>query len=253
MNSFEGDRSREIPLAITDKPKCLALQIKNSHLVESLPYYDKIDMMDINIKAEVEAAISKEIQIMETEGKKDYLESLPLPQDNNFDFGLLKGEMDRVEEGIMLKAIDMEKYVNVDMPIGFNEADLNAWENSIKQVEINTEHTSIKYIIYIYIYYIYRVMNLELMNKYSEQLWEKHISQQQAILKKMENDNNKMQEDIQVINKKRKFAQFNCGQKLTNYEKHLHDQINKNGLLECECLKNEGEIQRLQAIKRKVN
>ncbi|KAJ3311119.1 hypothetical protein HDU93_005314 [Gonapodya sp. JEL0774] len=101
-------------------------------LLDSLPYIDK-EYEDENIRAQVDSLIEAELQMRDDTGNEGRLPPNIVLFANN---PLLLGEMERLEKGQKLNAIDTNRY-RLPPP---QEDDLESWKKAVDNARAQLEH-----------------------------------------------------------------------------------------------------------------
>eukprot|EP00347_Sterkiella_histriomuscorum_P013859 403363093 len=203
----------------------LVLQNENANKVTALPYLD--EKIDESYKKQVNELILQEMKAMDS--KKDYLEKLPMPQFKHLESEFVKSELERVSKGIKLDSLrDQKDYIITQIPSDISKVE--EWKKSIDQANINFQYAE------------NRRMNLELEKIYGKEIWMTHIKQVENQLSYTDNLNNKLSEEAERINKKRRFTQMNEYDNFFRLHSKAFSTLNKNIDLEQECLKLEKEV-----------
>ena len=93
-----------------------------------------------------------------------------------------------------------------------------------------------------FFYYDFRRMNLELEKEYGKQVWTAHLQQTEDATNFTQRKNQELQNEIEQVNKKRRFSQMNEYDNFYRLHTKVHGLYSKNIDLEKECMKMEKEI-----------
>ncbi|CDW90914.1 pre-mrna-splicing factor spf27 homolog [Stylonychia lemnae] len=193
----------------------LVLQNENSRLVTALPYID--EAINESQKKQVNGLILQEMAAMD--GQKDYLEKLPMPQ---FKY---------LHHRILLIWIPGDNLL-------------------IRQTStFNMLKIGIRFAAY---HNLNRRMNLELEKAYGKDVWTTHIKQTESQIEFTDQRNRKLDEEIERINKKRRFTQMNEYDNFLRLHNKTFSALHKNIDLEQECYKLEQEISQYQNQLQKI-
>ncbi|EGR34879.1 hypothetical protein IMG5_001090 [Ichthyophthirius multifiliis] len=192
-----------------------------SKLVTSLPYIDE-DLDKIQ-KNQIERMIRKEMAQM---SQNDYLENLPAPKSTLLQSQFIQVEFERVTNK---KLLEPPKQRNLPL-INISSADNEVLKSFIEEVKIISQHNCMK------------LINLELFNKFGQDQHKIFIEYLNNRKKNLEEENQKLIQEKEDINAKRKFQQSLLLDKISNLKYKINYLINTNEFLETDCQKLENEI-----------
>jgi len=178
----------------------------NEHygLVDSLPYIDT-QLGTTEVAQQVKALIDEEMRHFEP---RDYLTTLPLPEEPFFSSDVLRQEMARIEEGRPLAGINTDRY-KVDQPVGPSAEDHVAWRKSAENVQMQLEYNRL------------RMTNLEMLERWGSRAWVAHSSLLKGSERLLANEVVTLRSSREEINKKRKLDQVTCGNELRKLAREL--------------------------------
>lgn len=197
----------------------------NVYFHDSLPYYD--GNMSKKEKEEIDMLIAKEIPVDQPLHPLvcKYTEWNPSSQ-------IIKTELERIENGQKLDAIDLSRYTSFEEPV---TSDKKSWIYAINKSLIASEFLK------------GRIENLRLLGEFGKNSWLLYVEQLEYYLKKLETYLLDLQDKISVLNKERKkFQTGNMSLELQRLEKEFRQSIGRIFDVEVANLLLEKEIQNLQ-------
>eukprot|EP00920_Eleutheroschizon_duboscqi_P041009 GHVT01098062.1.p1 GENE.GHVT01098062.1~~GHVT01098062.1.p1 ORF type:complete len:285 (-),score=50.25 GHVT01098062.1:1383-2237(-) len=194
-------------------PELLFLRNPHWQLVDALPYVDPISG---DVQADVVALVESEMTVIAQEAAaagKDpagsYLEPIPYPKTPHADdsHSILNRELRRLGTGTPMKMLNLEHYSSVDTPVSSSAASqpsLDDWRKALSHGQAVSEYAA------------QALVNQELMNKLGPNSWKRHINDLQAMLTPIRQELTKQKELLDLVNKRRKLEQVECGNDLRN-------------------------------------
>ncbi|PRP73024.1 hypothetical protein PROFUN_17052 [Planoprotostelium fungivorum] len=198
--------------------------------IDALPYIDD----DYSAKEdEINEMIAKEQRRFRPE---DYLSKYEVIVDP-FSSTMVNCEHERIANGMEPETLDVSRYELLP-PSESKQNDKEAWERALHNAQSQLEHQSL------------RLLNLELMNKYGANAYIVYNKYLEDIQKRLQNEVQGMQKQIEDMSLERRNEQVFCGENLRTLESKRVDLIYKNLDLEEICRGLEEEIEALKASKR---
>lgn len=169
----------KITLALTSGDMPLVYQHQSSHLVTSLPYID--EEANSQVMSQVQKLIQDEMKIMP---KKDYLANLQLKKSKIEHSQYLNDEFERVKKGTVLDTVDLERYKTDNLLPAGKENDLNSIRAAITKTEQLIQHNNFKYVELNFSLKCFRLINLELLNKYGAASWKDYLNEADTLARR---------------------------------------------------------------------
>mmetsp|Transcript_19379 Transcript_19379/g.41933 ORF Transcript_19379/g.41933 Transcript_19379/m.41933 type:complete len:260 (+) Transcript_19379:104-883(+) len=204
---------------------------KGEDLIDALPY---VDTYEGNVKQQVDALIEEEMS-KSTKKPADYLREMPaMPPSTLKDHPLLVAEMERIKKREPLPPLDTSRY-RLDPPPQSRRHDPSAWKSAVDNAAAQLEHQT------------NRILNLELMLKYGDNVWRAQALSDEAGVKRVEAQLAETKKAIDALNKERKLQQQAAGSELRRAEAEYYELVYKNIAIESACDRLEEEIAGLKA------
>eukprot|EP01017_Pseudomicrothorax_dubius_P044532 TRINITY_DN7538_c0_g2_i6.p1 TRINITY_DN7538_c0_g2~~TRINITY_DN7538_c0_g2_i6.p1 ORF type:complete len:200 (-),score=55.27 TRINITY_DN7538_c0_g2_i6:86-685(-) len=193
-------------------------------LVASLPYVEEDVFKGAPfLREEVQRLVNQEMAQME---KSDYLESLPFPECNILN-----------QHPVPTDVIKSDYYRSDNIKIS-DEKNVEEIRRASNDVHIGLEYNNIKQ------------MNLELQQKFGPSAWKEYISALETEKKNLEAENSKIRFQSDEINATRKYVQLQAKEKLDTMTAKTNFLIQKNEIIEKECMNIEEELR--EKIRKRV-
>ncbi|KXS17090.1 breast carcinoma amplified sequence 2 [Gonapodya prolifera JEL478] len=195
-------------------------------ILDSLPYIDK-EYEDECVRAEVDALIEEELQRRPARDAPNLPPEILLFESNP----ILAAELDRVERGQKLNAIDTSRY---RLPKPPQDDDLEGWKKAVDNARAQLEHQ------------YSRLINLELLNKFGPNAWKIHNFQLEATNASLQAKIDDYSRKIMELNKLRKLDQTREGQILRQLQAKWNEHVATHIQLETAYLGMELEVKLLE-------
>lgn len=197
--------------------------------VDALPYVDPLPNEMLN---QVKRMIEEEMKTMPS---RDYLSLLPAPDLSVLDKGAVGKELQRIAEQKPMQKINTSRY-DMEPPNGVNVNDLSEWKRAVDNAKAQLEHSQM------------RLMNLELMQKYSQNAWLRHLADLQVHNEMYQRAAQDVKGKVDDINKRRKLEQVSCGNDLRNTQIEWTDLCQRNGQVSKAIGESEVDTQRMRQL-----
>ncbi|QSL65898.1 hypothetical protein MERGE_000179 [Pneumocystis wakefieldiae] len=178
----------------------------NIYFHDSLPYYD--GNLSKKEKTEVDILIAKEVPVDQP------LHPLVCKYTEwNPSSILIKSELERIENGYKLDAIDLSRYTSFKEPV---TSDKKSWIHEINKSLVASEFLK------------GRIENLRLLEEFGKNSWLLHVKQLEHYLQQLETHLLDLQDKISILNKERKkFQTGNMGLQLQRLENEFRHSIRR--------------------------
>lgn len=216
------------------------LFMDNEHyaLVDALPYIDT-QLGSMEVAQQVKALIDEEMTQFEP---RDYLADLPPPDLPLFEGDMIKQELARIEAGVSLTGVDVERY-RVEQPQGLTVSDHGAWRKAAESAQMQLEYNRL------------RLANLEMLERWGGKAWIAHSAVVRVTERAVATEAGRLRSEREEVNKKRKLDQISCGNELRRLAHELDRYRQDNAEVERGLVGVEAEVARLRqaAVDRGVN
>ncbi|KAG1696369.1 hypothetical protein DVH05_018501 [Phytophthora capsici] len=210
-------------------PSSCPLLAESRTLIDSLGYVDTEYNSPAN-QQQVQAQIRAEMATFSPPDDK-YLAFLPSYTPSFGGRTRLQTEFKRVAANVPLDAIDMNRY-QVKQPTGKHAESLEAWEDTIKQLQVAVEHQS------------NRVVNLELQQGYGTKLAKVRAAVLDGMNAQYERAVKETKAASDKINVSRQQDQIRNAAKLHNYQSRYYELLAKNAAIKRACVQLEQRQQK---------
>ncbi|WFD28847.1 hypothetical protein MNAN1_003862 [Malassezia nana] len=180
----------------------------NLPFTDALPYYDT----DMDTTQGLREAVLREIENEKAAMSTSHEAYLLPPYELFAQHPTLAAEVERVERGEKLAAIDTERY---KLPEPAPNASEKEWEDALRNAEVQLAHMDV------------RQRNAELLRRYGANLWLLHNYQQEAMLAWVKDAQETVQEETDELNRTRKDTHLRLGDKISTYESRWRDLVSK--------------------------
>jgi len=140
-------------------------------------------------------------------------------------------------EGRPFEKLDVSRYDLVP-PSGQKANDLAEWKRVAENAQAQIEHSR------------NRLMNLEMMQKYGERMWVKHLSDLEIYEESLKRESQRVRKAVEDTNKFRKLEQVGCGNDLRNLTREWEEYVERNGKISEAISLLENDICQLETIHR---
>ncbi|EMR10095.1 hypothetical protein PNEG_01845 [Pneumocystis murina B123] len=178
----------------------------NIYFHDSLPYYD--GNLSKKERTEVDILIAEEVPVDQPLHPLvcKYTEWNPSSM-------LIKSELERIENGYKLDAIDLSRYTSFKEPV---TSDKKLWIHAINKSLVASEFLK------------GRIENLRLLEEFGKNSWLLHVKQLEHYLQQLETHLLDLQDEISILNKERKkFQTGDMGLQLQRLENEFRHSIRR--------------------------
>lgn len=170
---------------------------------------------------------------------KDYLLEIPAPKMTFMESDMIREEMIRLEKKIPNPIAISDKILSkFEVPPPSKYYDENNWKTLLNQISVSSQHINLK------------SLNLELLIKYGPNAWRKYLTRFENIEKQLENEKFFIEQENELVNKRRKFAQFEASKSFNQLDNKYNYHLSQVNALRKECLKMQFKIKRLHLAKK---
>lgn len=207
------------------------LFMENEHyaLVDALPYIDT-QLGSMEVAQQVKALIDEEMALFEP---RDYLADLPAPEMKFLSSEAMKQEMARVEAGLSLTAVNVDRY-QIEQPQGMQEGDHGSWRKNAEAAQMQLEYNRL------------RLTNLEMLERWGGKAWIAHSAVVRASERVLATEAAGLRATREEVNKKRKLDHVSCGNELRRLAHELERYRQDNAEVERGLAVVDAEVQRLR-------
>lgn len=192
-------------------------------VIDSLPYHDK----------EPSEAIRDAVDVLverETPTHRPLHPSITPRDEWRPSSTILQQELDRVERGEKLHAIDLSRYEDVDVPATDT---IQAWRDVIRRNIVAADAMTS------------RADNLSILKSLGANAWTMHVHQLEYALKQVESELLACKQDTEQVNVERKRSQLAAGERLTELDQRWRTLVSGNLELSVACAVLTQEIEAL--------
>ncbi|SAM05727.1 hypothetical protein [Absidia glauca] len=200
--------------------------------IDSLPYIDR-EIDDPDMKASVDRLIEQEMRRM----KRKERSTLPLSIDLFQNDPVLSQEWARVSKQTPLTALDETRY---ELQGPESETDVDAWKKAVDNTKAQLESQAGS------------MFNLELLQKYGPNAWPVHNFQLEAYLKQIKQETERYRNEINEINRERKYDQTQAAAAIQALENKWSDLISQNLQVGVGCAALESEVEELRQYRQRL-